>query len=322
MSNTTKSRLLYIRHILETETDENHKLSVSDLTVKLENMGIEGKRRAILSDIEMLQEFGIDIICEPGKPNRYFIGLRTLELPELKLLIDAVQSSAFITERKSRQLSEKLSSIASNYQAEALRRHLYTEKVVKSKNESIYYTVDLVNTAINSDVDISFQYFEYTPEKEKILKHDGQVYTVSPYGLWWNHDRYYLIGFSKTHAKICTFRVERAEHIKLLEQKRVPAPTAFDVSDYARQRFHMYDLPPCQMQLLCTNEMMRHIVDRFGEDVQTQREGLNHFTAEIETAPSPPFFAWVFQFNGKIKIISPREIKQEYSNMVNMALEE
>lgn len=320
MGNINKSRLLYIWHILEAETDENHKLSVNDITDKLANMGIEGKRRAVLSDIELLQEFGIDIICEVGKPNRFFIGMRTLEIPELKLLIDAVQASAFVTEKKSRQLSEKLSAMASNYQAEALRRHIYSEKVVKPDNEGIYYTVDLINTAINSDKSISFQYYEYTPEKEKILKHNGKIYTVSPYGLWWDHDRYYLIGHSRAHAKVCTFRVERIEHIKMLEEERVPTAD-FDVSDYARQRFQMYDLPPCQMQLLCENEVMRHIIDRFG-DVKTRRVDSAHFIAEVSTAPSPPFLAWIFQFNGKIKIQDPDDVKNEYVKMANMALED
>lgn len=320
MGNINKSRLLYIRHILETETDENHPMTVKEIIMKLANLGIKADRRNIAVDIELLQEFGIDIISSNERPMQYFIGQRLLEPPELKLLIDAVQASPFITERKSRQLSERLSSMMSKYQAESLRRHLYADKVIKSRNEEILYIVDRINTAINSGVQVNFQYTEYTPEKEKILKHGGQIYHVSPYGLWWNHDRYYLIGYCSHHQKITTFRAERIEHIKLTEEEAVPAPKGFDVPDFAKQRFHMFDMPPCKIVLECDNEVMKHIIDRFGEEVETKISDITHFIAEIKTAPNPPFYAWVFQFAGKIKILSPDEIKDEYADMVNIAM--
>lgn len=320
MGNVNKSRLLYIRHILETETDEFHPLTINELIDKLNNMGIIANWRNVSSDIALLQEFGLDIVSDGERPIRYFVGSRLLELPELKLLIDAVQSSAFITERKSRQLSEKLSAMASRHQAENLQRHLYADKVVKSSNEGILYIIDRINVAINIGVKVSFQYAEYTPGKEKVLKHDGQIYTISPYGLWWNHDRYYLIGYCEHHQKITTFRAERIEHIELTDEESVPAPKGFNIPDFAKQRFHMFDMPPCKIVLECNNEVMKHIIDRFGEDVETTISDITHFITEVKTAPNPPFYAWVFQFAGKIRILSPSEIKDKYAEMANIAI--
>lgn len=310
-----KSRILYIKRFLEEQTDEEHPVTLTNILEYLNGVGITANRRTVMLDIAQFIEFGVDVVVNRSTQNRYFIGNGRFELPELKLLIDAVQASRFISHKKSDALIGKLTGLASHHQAEKLKRHLYSDKQVKSENEQAYITVDLLNTAINTQKQIHFKYYEYTPEKKKIYKHDGQVYAFSPYGLIWNGDHYYAVGFSKHHGKVITFRVDRIAQPKLSQKAAVPVSQDFDMAFYARCVFQMYDGSIRRVTLLCPNHHMKTIVDRFGVDVQTTIADENHFTAALDVAISPPFLGWAFA--NRMKVIAPEDAVSAYDALIN-----
>ncbi|WP_300821496.1 YafY family protein, partial [uncultured Oscillibacter sp.] len=266
--------------------------------------GIQAGRKSVYGDIQILIDQGVDVVCVKSTQNRYFVGSRLFELPELKLLVDAVESSHFITRKKSASLIRKLASLTSQEQARQLNRPVYMEGTAKQDNEAIYYAVDTIHTAIQEKRRIAFQYIEYTAEKEKVLKHDGYRYEFSPYALIWSRDYYYAVGWSEKHGKLAQFRVDRMTAVELLWQPAIPAQD-FDPAMYVHQVFGMFGADIQRIKLLCENSAMRSVVDRFGEEVQTEVVDEEHFQATVDVAPSPPFFAWVFTFGGKIHIIEP-----------------
>ena len=314
MKNESQQALLLLRQYLYQQTDEQHPVSVTDILAFWQQHGIQAGRKSVYTDIELLQNAGMDIVCVKSSQNKYFVGQRLFELPELKLLVDAVESSRFITEKKSTALIKKLGHLTSTAQAEQLNRRIYMGGTPKPENESIYYNVDIIHNAVQKKQQITFQYFEYTPKKEKILKHDGYKYRFSPYAMIWNRDCYYAVGWSEKHGKIAQFRVDRMTAVEPLEHTAVQTPD-FDPAEYVRKVFGMYPDNLCTVELLCDNEIMRSVIDRFGENVQTETVDEQHFRATVEVAPSPPFFSWVFTFSGKIRIVSPAAVLEEMRDM-------
>ena len=314
MKNESQQALLLLRQYLYQQTDEQHPVSVTDILAFWQQHGIQAGRKSVYTDIELLQNAGMDIVCVKSSQNKYFVGQRLFELPELKLLVDAVESSRFITEKKSAALIKKLGHLTSTAQAEQLNRRIYMGGTPKPENESIYYNVDTIHNAVQKKQQITFQYFEYTPKKEKILKHDGYKYRFSPYAMIWNRDCYYAVGWSEKHGKIAQFRVDRMTAVEPLEQTAVQT-LDFDPAEYVRKVFGMYPDNLCTVELLCDNEVMRNVIDRFGENVRTETVDEQHFRATVEVAPSPPFFSWVFTFGGKIRIISPLTVLEEMRDM-------
>ena len=314
MKNESQYGLLLLRQYLYQQTDEQHPVSVTDILAFWQQHGIQAGRKSVYTDIELLQNAGMDIVCVKSTQNRYFVGERLFELPELKLLVDAVESSRFITEKKSTALIKKLGHLTSTAQAEQLDRRIYMGGTPKPENESIYYNVDTIHNAVQKKQQITFQYFEYTPKKEKILKHDGYKYRFSPYAMIWNRDCYYAVGWSEKHGKIAQFRVDRMTAVEPLEHTAVQT-LDFDPAEYVRKVFGMYPDDLCTVELLCDNEVMRSVIDRFGENVRTETVDEQHFRATVEVAPSPPFFSWVFTFGGKIRIVSPAAVLEEMRDM-------
>ena len=314
MKNESQQALLLLRQYLHQHTDEQHPVSVTDILAFWQQHGIQAGRKSVYTDIELLQNAGMDIVCVKSSQNKYFVGQRLFELPELKLLVDAVESSRFITEKKSTALIKKLGHLTSTAQAEQLNRRIYMGGTPKPENESIYYNVDTIHNAVQKKQQITFQYFEYTPKKEKVLKHDGYKYRFSPYAMIWNRDCYYAVGWSEKHGKIAQFRVDRMTAVEPLEHTAVQTPD-FDPAEYVRKVFGMYPDNLCTVELLCDNEVMRSVIDRFGENVQTETVDEQHFRATVEVAPSPPFFSWVFTFSGKIRIVSPAAVLEEMRDM-------
>lgn len=314
MKNESQQALLLLRQYLHQQTDEQHPVSVTDILAFWQQHGIQAGRKSVYTDIELLQNAGMDIVCVKSSQNKYFVGQRLFELPELKLLVDAVESSRFITEKKSTALIKKLGHLTSTAQAEQLNRRIYMGGTPKPENESIYYNVDTIHNAVQKKQQITFQYFEYTPKKEKVLKHDGYKYRFSPYAMIWNRDCYYAVGWSEKHGKIAQFRVDRMTAVEPLEQTAVQT-LDFDPAEYVRKVFGMYPDDLCTVELLCDNEVMRSVIDRFGENVQTETVDEQHFRATVEVAPSPPFFSWVFTFSGKIRIVSPAAVLEEMRDM-------
>lgn len=304
---------MLLKLLLE-QTDEVHPVSSGDVLQFWASHGIQANRKNVYSDIQLLMDFGVDIICVRSMQNHYFVGSRLLELPELKLLVDAVESSYLITEKKSAALIEKLGHLTSRHNAALLNRPVYMDGTAKPDNEAVYYAIDAIQTAIHKQRAISFQDFEYTPKKEKILKHKGYRYGFSPYALIWNRDFYYAVGWSEKHGKLARFRVDRMTAIQESVAPYIADPS-FNPASYHREVFGMYHNAPKRVTLLCENRTMRSVIDHFGEDVDTEVVDANHFRAVVDVAPIPPFFSWVFTFGGAIRIEWPAEVLAKMKNM-------
>lgn len=285
-----KNRPLYILKYLLDNTDEEHPAVINDILAYLEARGIHANRKTIAVDLLELQDSGFDVVCNKSRQNKYFIGSRSLELAELKTVVDAVQAAKFISPTKSLSLIEKLSALASPYQAEELKRRLYVEGKVKTSNESVYYTVDLLHHAINHERTVEFQYSGYTVDKEKVLRHDGAIYRISPYDLVWDNDRYYVFGWSEHHCKVVKFRVDRMLHAKESFVDYHKHPDDYDIEAFCNQVFLMYDGEQCAVQLLCNSSMMNTIIDRFGDDVKTEKVDDQHFIVDADVFISPLSF--------------------------------
>ena len=314
MTIESQHRILLLLKFLMEQTDEAHSITVADILRFWASRGIHANRKNVYSDIKLLMDFGVDIICVHSMQNRYFIGSRLLELPELKLLVDAVESSHLITVKKSAALIEKLGHLASRHNAAHLNRPVYMEGTAKPDNETVYYAIDAIQTAIPEQRAISFQYFEYTPKKEKVLKHDGYRYVFSPYALIWSRDFYYAVGWSEKHGKLAQFRVDRMTAIQGSDAAYIADPS-FDPAAYVREVFGMYHDTAQPVTLLCENRTMRNIIDHFGEDVDTEIVDAKHFRTTVDVAPTPPFFAWVFTFGGAIRIEGPAEVLAKMKDM-------
>lgn len=299
-------RIIELLRFLYQQTDEAHAVTVSEMIEYLKSKGIPSVRQTVYTDLEALDTAGIDIVQIKSTQNRYFIGSRIFEYPELKMLVDAVASSKVISAKKSQALIQKLGQLTSIQQAEQLQRLASLSSRVKPHNEKVYYIIDSIQTAILDQHQISFQYYEYTPEKKKILKHDGYRYILDPYALEWKNDHYYLIGYSHKHKGIAHFRVDRLTSVEPLDSKFQPMPD-FDVAAYTNKMVDMFAAEHAeQVKLLCSNELMRVIIDHYGEDIEISPYDDTHFTVIIEVNPSGTFYGWVFKFMGKIRILSPQ----------------
>lgn len=267
------------------------------------------------------QDCGFDVVCTKSRQNKYFIGSRDLELAELKTIVDAIQAAKFISVAKSRNLIDRISSLASPHQADQLKRNLYVDGKVKTNNESVYYTVDLIHGAINHDQTIEFQYIEYTPSMEKSLKHEGKIYRFSPYDLVWNNDCYYVFGWSESHGKIVKFRVDRMYRPQISMVRYHEKPSEYDIEKCCRQLFMMYDGELVNVRLQCDNSMMKTIIDRFGTQVKVVARDASSFSIEVEVAVSPTFYAWIFTYTNRMRILSPENVRTEYAHRLKKALQ-
>lgn len=321
MKSTNKGRILYLARLLYEETDDaGHTLSTQELIARLAEAGYKANRKTVRDDVDTLAACGVKVATEKRGRNEFYIAERLLELSELKLLIDAVLASKFITRAKSKVLIEKLSSMASRHQVGDLTRHLYTEEAIKPNNESIYTIVDRISDAINQKKKICFKYYEYTAEKKKVLRNGGELYVNSPYAMLWNDDRYYMLGYSDKHDKIVQFRVDRMKQPIISSEKAVPPPQGFSVASYVRRVFRMYGGEETVLTMECDNSLMKTVVDRFGEDVKTAIASDDTFRATVKVFLSPTFYAWVFQFGGQIRIVSPQCAVLAYREMAMQAL--
>ena len=295
-------------------------LTLRDLIDLLEAEGIEAERKSIYRDLETLEEYGLDIQKrKQGARVEYAVGQRQFELPELKLLVDAIQSSRFITRRKSDQLIRKVAGLASRFQADRLRRSVYVANRVKAENESIYYLVDELHTAMEQDRQITFQYQEWAFSGEgntvvKRLRREGAVYEVSPWQLIWSEDNYYLVGFDKRTQDVRHYRVDKMRNIDLSDQKREGYTRfeRFDPALYVGRFFGMFGGQREKVTLRMENSLLGVVMDRFGEEVSLRRDGEDHFLARIEAEVSPQFLAWVFGLGDKVCIVSPQPVAQAF----------
>ena len=326
MENQTKLRLLYLYQHLLQHTDADHPLSTPQLIEILDRQyGIEVNRNTLANDFKMLKEAGVRYEVIHFKQNKYYYDGRIFDTAELKVLIDAISSSEFISERKSRELIDKILTPTTEHEAGKLRRHVQVEGRVKSDNERGYYIVDVINDAIDRGCKIKFQYADYGPKKRKVLRHGGEPYIVSPYALVWDGDYYYVIGYSETRGKVQNFRLDRIFHAPdiLKEEEAVPAPEGFNLAEYKTQVFRMFGTDePVKVELLCKNYTMNGVIDHFGTKIRVKNVDEEHFRIEPTVCPSPTFYRWVFGWGGDMKILGPENVKEEYKSMARKALEE
>lgn len=316
--NSTKKRLLLILEQLYKTTDEENPISTVEIMEYLATKGITIDRKTLSTDIKLLKDMDYDIVTIKSSPNKYFWGSRTFEIPEIKMLIDAVSSSRFIPKKKSDELIKKLVSLASETQSASLDRHIIATGKAKADNKQIYYIVDTISDAINLGKKIRFKYTEYNGKKEKVFRHDGEVYTLSPYVLYWNEDYYYVVGYSDKHDSVSAFRVDRLYRPSILDESAVKKPKGFNVDDYSDKVFKMYDGDEAIVELECDNSLMKYIVDRYGVDVETEIHNEETFIARVPATLSPTFFAWVFQFEGRIKIRKPITALEKFEKILTI----
>ena len=302
-----KLRIFYLRDFFLNNTDENHTVTVPELLDYLDSLGIAGDRRTVYADIRRLKSLGMDIERRRTRTHDYYLANRTFQLPELKLLVDAVQSCRFLTLKKSDALIKKLSSLASRYQAEQLVRQVYVQNRVKTDNERIYYNVDSIHRAIGETSKIGFQYCQFTLDKSLKPRRGGTQYIVSPYLLTWAEDNYYLIADHPEHEGLAHFRVDKMVNVQVLGALRDPLPPAFDPAAYAKSMFSMYAGQREWVELEFDASLIGVVVDRFGSDVQIVQAKENTFTMRGLVSLSPAFLGWLFQFGDKAKILWPRD---------------
>ena len=314
-----KQRPFRLLKYLYENTDEENPISTTELVRIFVAEDAHAKRKTVKDDMDVLVGEGFDVVTVRGRNNSFFLGTRKFELPEVKLLIDAVSSSRFISAEKSETLISKLTDMVSRHQAEKVCRHLYTAEHVKADNKQIYYIVDAVTDAINEGKKIRFQYFDYDGKKEKCLRHDGAEYSVSPYALVWDDSHYYMCGYSDAKQMIVNYRVDRMCNTEIKDEKAVALPEGFSMDDYVRKQFHMFAGDETEVVLECRDDMMKYIIDQFGEEVETRKVSEDTFQAKVHVADSPTFYGWVFPFEGKIQIVEPEEIREKYRSMVKAA---
>lgn len=312
-SERQKLKMLYTMQYLMQNTDENHPVSVAQIIDELEKHEISAERKSVYSDLEALRDFGLDIVQCRGRNNGYYIASRDFELPELKLLVDSVQSSKFITQKKTLSLIKKIESLASVYDAQLLQRQVYVRDRVKSMNESVYYNVDELSNAISRDRMIRFRYFEYTVDKERRLRRDGAWYEVSPFALMWDDENYYMLAWDAEAQRLKHYRVDKMSSISALEKFREgkDAFKAVDMSAYSKKIFGMFTGDVETVRIRFANHLAGAVIDRFGRDVMMIRDSNEHFVISVEVAVSPQFFAWVFGFGAEAEILSPERVRSE-----------
>ena len=313
-SNNHKMALLYMMRELLLKTDEEHVLNASDLIKALENMDLEADRRTIYSNVEILQDFGLDVIKKENGQG-YYIGSRDFELPELKLLVDSVQSSKFITEKKSRELIGTLMRLTNEQKAKQLNRAVFIRNRMKTGNESVYYNVDALHEAMNRNRQIEFKYGEWNTARKLVEKKGGRKYLVSPWALTWDDENYYLIAFDEAAGIIKHYRVDKMLKIGLTDRERVgqEAFADFDLAAFSRKTFGMFGGPDANVVLRCANNLAGVIIDRFGTETTLVPEDKEYFHVHVTVAVSPQFYGWVTGVGAGIEIISPEEVRSGYS---------
>ena len=318
-----KTKLLHLARMLLRQTDEDHPLTVAQIIEALAREDIKAERKSIYDDLEALRLFGLDVQCRKGKTPGWFIGSREFELPELKLLMDAVQSSRFITQKKSDALIRKLESLASIHQAGQLQRQVYVSGRIKVMNESIYYNVDKLHTAIAAQKAITFKYFDYDIARQKVFRREGKRYVVSPYGLIWNNENYYLVAFDHANRDMRHYRVDKMTEIAVtcLSREGKEQYPDFQLAQYGQKHFGMYSGPEWKVTLRGRRDKAGLVWDRFGQDVILVPDGEDHFTVTLPVVISPQFFGWLMGLDGSLTLTAPKEAVQAYRQKLSAALE-
>ena len=320
-SSNQKTKLLHLYRILLRQTDEDHPITVAQLIQELAKYDIKAERKSIYDDLESLRQFGLDIQCRKGRSAGWFVGERDFQLPELKLLMDAVQSSRFITQKKSDTLIRKLEGLASVHQARQLQRQVYVSGRIKLMNESIYYNVDKLHAAVSGQTAITFKYFDYDIHHQKVFRREGRRYTVSPYGLIWSSENYYLVAFDHAHREMRHYRVDKMTEIVVtsLDREGRDSYPDFQLASYGEKHFGMYRGREMTVTLRGRRDMAGVVWDRFGQDVILVPDGKEHFTVTLPVVVSPQFFGWLFGLDGGLTLTAPQSAVEDYRRRLDAA---
>lgn len=311
-----KLKLLYLMKILLEQTDEEHSLTVPQMISELAKVGISAERKSIYDDLEYLQLFGLDICSTKTKTTNYFVASRDFELPELKLLVDSVQASKFITHKKSMELISKIEKLTSRHNARQLQRQVFVTNRVKTMNERIYYNVDKIHEAIASNKQITFKYFSIDVNKKKVYRKDGNSYTESPVSLTWDDENYYLITYKEKYDSYVHYRVDKMEDIQVSEESRVLSDEPFDLSTYAKSMFQMFSGEETDVTIQFANELVGVVYDRFGSNIPIIKSDETHFICNVKVAVSPHFLSWIISFGNRAKIISPDWVQEQLYELI------
>ena len=313
----TKLKLLYLKEILEKYSDEQHVLNSNDIAERLENeYGLVCERKSIYKDIEVLMDYGMDIIKTRTPKNGYFVASGSFELAEIRLLSDAVQAADFITKQKTKKLIEKIEGFTSIYQADVLKKQVYIDNRAKSTNESIYYVIDKLDEAIKSGKKVHFVYSRRKIDEKYAARKETRTFTLSPYALIWSNDHYYLVANNEKYDNLMNVRIDRISQVEVLDQKVRPMDEVcaythyFDAADYAAKTFNMFSGDLQMIELKCSNGIIEQMFDRFGERINTRRADDTHFLLRTEASISGGLVSWIMQFGTDLEVIAPVELKK------------
>ena len=310
-SSNQKLKPLYLAKILLERTDENNVLTAQGIIDVLAAYEIPANRKSIYDDIEALRQFGLDISHKGGKDGGYFIASRDFELPELKLLVDAVQSSRLITGKKSAELIKKLSKLTSTAQAKQLNRYVYINGRAKALNETVYYSIDAIHAAINDGKKISFKYFDYNIRKKRVYRRNDKAYVRTPIAMCWNEDKYYLVTYNPAYEdSFATYRVDRMASVEVVDEAADKYDQkSFHISEYIRRSFGMYAGETTMARLAFDESLVSVVIDHFGSDVHMADIGSGKFAISVEVSSSPVFLGWMFQLGDKAEIVEPESLR-------------
>lgn len=320
-SSNQKLKILRLYSILLEKSDEDHPMSTNDLIYELEKYGISAERKSIYSDLEELSYFGLDIVKCGGKKNQsYYVGERDFELAELKLLVDAVQSSKFISESKSNKLIKKLSGLCSRYDAGNLNRYVYVANRPKTINENVLYNIDSLHLAISEHKKISFQYMDWNVQKRLVPRRNGEEYVTSPKALIWDDENYYLVGFDENAGMDKHFRVDKMKKIIILDEKIIKKGADINPALYSGKRFGMFNGDTETVNIKCPVQKVGIFIDRFGKDISIRPQNLNFCIIRIDVVVSKQFYGWLTGLGDDFEIVGPDKIRNDYSDYLNNVL--
>ncbi len=317
-----KLKLLYLMKILLSHTDVDHALTLAEISAELARYDISAERKSLYDDMELLKVYGIDVQIKRDRQVRYYVAKHPFSLAELKLLIDAVQASKSITVPKSMELIRKLEGLGSHYEGSLLHEQVFMENRLKAANEEIFANVETLYRAIARNRKIECRYFEWNARKQRLLRHDGRVYRISPWALTWYDENYYLVAYDSEAEIIKHFRVDKMLEVRVTEEKREGerAFADFDMAVYSRQIFGMYGGEACNVRIRCDNELAGVVIDRFGQEVTILSNTDTYFEFSTKVMVSPTFFAWVLGFGGRMKILSPESVAKELVKVAKEAI--
>ena len=321
----TRIKLMKIWEILRQETDEDNPMPTSVLMKKLDEMGIHCDRRTIYADIKLLNDCGYEVLCNKSQKNEYYVVDRSFDLPELRILLDAVQAASFITERKTKEFVDKIADLAGSRRSEVIKQNIVAFNTTKNTNEAIYYSVNEIALAINAKKKVEFTYFDYDANHKKVYRKDGKVYTVNPFATIFSDDNYYLVCYDDKYLSVTHYRIDRMDKVKMLDEDVKPLPSdhaLHDLKKHKKSVFGMYNGETEKVKFVIEKNLIDVVYDKFGKDLKLMSFGDDKYTFTAEVKVSPIFFGWCCAFGERLKVVAPdsviERIKEHVKTITNM----